>query len=98
MAAQQAADGQVKPLERPVFADGLDGILRAGGREAARGGRQRGNAVAVEIDGQQEHFGQQMVQAVQYVVQVHRRPEWGLQTFGQSLEEVDKAFFHFGGG
>ena len=62
------------------------------------GVKRHEGGVSVEIDGQQEHFGQQMVQAVQYVVQVHRRPEWGLQTFGQSLEEVDKAFFHFGGG
>ena len=53
MAAEDAADGQVESFEGAVFFDGLHGILRAGGREAARRAQHGRYAPLVEVDGEQ---------------------------------------------
>ena len=48
MAAGQAAQGEPRPLDRAVFAQRLQRILRAGGREAARGRREGRDAQLIE--------------------------------------------------
>ena len=42
MAAREALQGEPRPLQRPVLAQRLKGVLRAGGDEAARRRQQRG--------------------------------------------------------
>ena len=59
MAAEDAADGQVESFEGAVFFDGLHGILRAGGREAARRAQHGRYAPLVEVDGEQQELGEQ---------------------------------------
>jgi hypothetical protein len=59
MAAQDAADGKIESTERTMFTDSLNGILRAGRREAARRRCQRRYAPLIEVDGQQEELRQQ---------------------------------------
>ena len=54
MAAQQAADGEVKPFQRTVFLDGLDGVLRTGGSETTGRGKKGGDEALVEADGENE--------------------------------------------
>ena len=56
MTAEDAAHSEIKPFDGAVFLNGLDSILRTGGREAARGGRQRADAALVESDGQDEEL------------------------------------------
>ena len=56
MTAEDAAYSEIKPFDGAVFLYGFDGILRTGGREAARGGRQRADAALVESDGQDEEL------------------------------------------
>ena len=48
MTAGQTADGKPEPLQRTVLAQRLEGILRAGGREAARRRGEGRNAELVE--------------------------------------------------
>lgn len=59
MAAEYTADGQVESFERAVLFDGLDGILRAGGREAARRSQHGRYAPLVKVDGEQQELGEQ---------------------------------------
>lgn len=59
MATQDAADGEVQSLEGAVLADGLDGILRAGGGEAARRAQHGRDAALVEVDGHEQQPRQQ---------------------------------------
>ena len=54
VAAQDAADAQIEPFQRAVFTDGLDGILRAGGRVAARRGRQRRYVPLIQTNGEDQ--------------------------------------------
>ena len=49
-----SADGKVKAADGAVFSDGLDGILAASGREAARGRCQGGDEPLIETDGDNE--------------------------------------------
>lgn len=48
MAAGQPPDGEPAPFQRTVFTQRLQGVLRAGRREAARRGRKRRDAQLVE--------------------------------------------------
>ena len=59
VATQDAADGQVQSFEGAVLADGFDGILRAGGGEAARGAQHGRDAALVEVDGHEQQPRQQ---------------------------------------
>ena len=54
MAAREAPQGQPQPFEGPVATDGFYGILAAGGGEAARGGKEGGDAELIEADGKDE--------------------------------------------
>ena len=54
MAAEYAADGEVEPLERPVLLDGFLGVLRTGGGETARRGREGGDAALIKHYRQQQ--------------------------------------------
>ncbi len=48
MAAEDAADGEVEAFDGAVFAEGLESVLGAGGREAAAGLLEGGDADLVE--------------------------------------------------
>ena len=50
MAAQQTADGEIKPLERAPFAERLERILGTSRREAACRRRVRRYALAIKCD------------------------------------------------
>ena len=54
VAAQNAAHGEPKSFERAVFAQGFDGVLRAGGGVAARGRRVGRNEAPIETNGGDE--------------------------------------------
>ena len=62
MAAEKAADSEIKGLEGAVLAESLEGVLGAGGRETARRRRERADAHLIELD--QENKGED-----QYVLQ-----------------------------
>ena len=67
VAAEEAADGEPQAAEGAVLADGLDGVLRAGGSEAARRGQPGGNGPLVELNRQQERPHRQGAQGVEQV-------------------------------
>ena len=69
--AQDATYSQVESLYRAVLLKGLHGVLAAGGREAARGRRQRRDAALVEPDGQDEQASQQVRQTVKELRGLH---------------------------
>ena len=54
MAAQDAAAGQIEAFEGAVPLDGLDGVLRAGGGEAACGRKHGRDGHAIEVDGEEQ--------------------------------------------
>ena len=54
MAAEESPGGEVEAAEGAVFADGFDGVLGAGGGEAATGWEPRGDGPLVEFNGQEE--------------------------------------------
>lgn len=57
VAFQHPAQGQPAPPQSAVDLNGLQGVGRAGGDEAAAGGTQRGNILAVEADeGEEDGF------------------------------------------
>jgi hypothetical protein len=59
VAAKDAAHSQIESAEGTMLPDGLNGILRAGRSEAARGRRQRRYASLIEIDRQKKELGKQ---------------------------------------
>ena len=59
MAAQDATHGKVEALECSMFLKGFNGVLRAGGREAARGRCQRADDTLIETDGEYEEVTEQ---------------------------------------
>lgn len=56
MAAEDASDGEVQAFEGAVLAEGLKGILRAGGGETAAGLLEGGDADLIESD-QEDKWG-----------------------------------------
>ena len=54
MAAQDAAYGQIEATEGAMLCDGLAGILRAGGREAAGRRCEGADAPLIEHNGEQQ--------------------------------------------
>jgi len=58
MAAQDAAHGQIEPLEGSVLLERLDSVLGARRREAARGRCQRADESLVEADGEDEELAE----------------------------------------
>ena len=48
MAAEDAADGEIEAFDGAVLAEGLEGVLGAGGRETAAGLLEGGGADLVE--------------------------------------------------
>lgn len=60
MATQDATHGEVKPLEWAVSLDGLYGIGRTGGSEAAGRGRERRDDSTVEVDGDKQKEGKEL--------------------------------------
>ena len=59
MAAQQASQGEVEPLERAMLRERLDRILRAGGSEAAGGRGEWRHVALVAAYGRYEQERQQ---------------------------------------
>lgn len=59
VAAQETAYGEVQPFCGAVLAQGFDGVLRAGGREAARGRGERRDKTLVEAYGGNQQRGEQ---------------------------------------
>ena len=55
MTAEDAADGQIEALEGTMFANGLNSIVTASGREAAHGRREGRDALLVKLDGKNEN-------------------------------------------
>ena len=55
VATEQATNREPRAAQSTVTAQGLQRILAAGGRETARRGRVRGDAVAIKQDGEREH-------------------------------------------
>ena len=66
MTAGQTADGKPEPLQRAVLAQRLEGILRAGGREAAR---RRGKGRDAELIEAYEHDQRQDADPLTYAQQ-----------------------------
>ena len=64
VAAEETAEGEPEAAEGAVLADGLDGVLRAGGDEAARRGQPGGNGPLVELNRQQERPHEEGAQGV----------------------------------
>ena len=58
VAAEDAADGEIETLEDAVLQNGFNGILGAGGGEAAGGRCQRGDESLIETDGEDEETAQ----------------------------------------
>lgn len=54
VASEDALDGEPKSTDGTVLAYGFNGVLRAGGGVAAGGGKEGRDAVAVEVDGDEE--------------------------------------------
>ena len=54
MTAQDASNGEIKPFQRAVHLDGLEGIARTRRSETTRGGKQRRDAGTIEIDGEKK--------------------------------------------
>lgn len=54
--AQDASYGEVESLDGSVLLDGFDGVLRAGGCEAAAGRSQWRDESLVEADGKDEEM------------------------------------------
>lgn len=54
MAFEYSPDGKPQPFDRPMLHYRLPGILRTGGREAARGWRERRYAVLIKADGEHQ--------------------------------------------
>ena len=54
MAAEDASDGEIQAFEGAVLAEGLKGILRAGGGETAAGLLEGGDADLIESDQEYE--------------------------------------------
>ena len=57
MAPCEPPERQPQPLQRPVFTQCFEGILRAGRREAARRRRERGDAELVELHQRDQRQG-----------------------------------------
>ena len=55
MAPQDSPDGEPQPLDGTMLAEGLLGILRAGGGKPACGWGERTDATLVEKDRHQQH-------------------------------------------
>jgi len=54
MATADALHGEPQAFDGAVLAQRFDSVLRAGGREAARGRRVGRNALLIEADGQNQ--------------------------------------------
>jgi len=65
VAAEDAFEGEPAAPERAVFLDGFHGVLGAGGGEAADGGCEWGDAVAIEGDEGEHRFGNEVFHSVQ---------------------------------
>ena len=65
MATHNASDGQVRSFYRPVFFQGFNSVLAAGGSEAAGWRCERGNALLIESDGENEQCNGPFIQFVQ---------------------------------
>ena len=62
MAAQDALEGEPEALQRAILAEGLQGVLAAGGGEAAGGGLEWRDAQLIEFYQQDERCGQYFLQ------------------------------------
>ena len=71
MAPCEPPERQPQPLQRPVFTQCFEGILRAGRREAARRRRERGDAELVELHQRDQRQG---ADAFKGVPRLFRRP------------------------
>lgn len=58
MTTQQAANGEIQPAKRAVFAQCLDCILRASGLKATRGRQKRREEKLIEANGENEQSRQ----------------------------------------
>ena len=59
-----------------MLLDSLDGIVAAGGCEAAYGRRERRNALLVELDGQQQRPHQQPLNRKEYFLKNFHLVRW----------------------
>ena len=59
MTTRKTLQREPTPLNRTIFAQGLDGILRAGGNVATRGRREGRDAILIEFHQCQQRQGEE---------------------------------------